>query len=130
MTTTPRTPPECHLRPPPPIKEKETALAERAAEFRRWRADFRERELAFRRSKENVNASKATQVQQSFKTMKTLSVSSWRNLADWLVRHSAIRIHFRSFALQMLYLSNVSASPADNVTICVRSTKHGRKLHL
>ena len=33
------------------MKEKETALAERAAEFRLWRADFRERDLEFRRSK-------------------------------------------------------------------------------
>jgi hypothetical protein len=33
------------------LKEKETALAERAAEHRLWRADFRERDLAFRRAK-------------------------------------------------------------------------------
>jgi hypothetical protein len=31
--------------------EKELALAERQAEYRLWRADFRERDLAFRRSK-------------------------------------------------------------------------------
>jgi hypothetical protein len=40
------------------MKEKETALAERAAEFRLWPADFRERDLAFRRSKAAASETK------------------------------------------------------------------------